>query len=317
MRVLVTGASGFIGRWTCDLLPSLLAGAEVVRAGRRASPDCDVAVDFTNADSIGALVAAARPDVVVHLAGVASPAAAREDPAAAFAVNAGAVALLADAVRAQCPRAHFILAGSGLAYGAAFFDHPEPVRESAPLGPRDLYAATKAAAEVALRPAVEAGLRATVLRLFNIIGPGQSTAYALPKFAAQIAAIEAGRMAPEVRTSRLDEGRDFVDVRDCVRAIASVIAGRTATPGMDVFNIASGSTRIMSEALRDMIALARVPIAVDEHPDEGPAGRALIARGDAGAILAAAGWRAQTPWETTLRDMLDEHRARAHASTQQ
>jgi GDP-4-dehydro-6-deoxy-D-mannose reductase len=311
VRVLVTGASGFIGRWVCELLPSVLGDAMVVCAGRRVSPDCDLVVDLTARDSVEALVESARPDVVVHLAGVASPAAARVDPATAFAVNAGGVALLAEAVRAQYPQAHFILAGSGLAYGATFFDHSEPVREAAPLRPRDLYAATKAAAELALRPAVEAGLRATVLRFFNIIGPGQSTAYALPKFAAQIAAIEAGRIEPKVRTSRLDEGRDFVDVRDAVRAIASVISSRVVAPGADVFNVARGQSRIMGAALRDMIALATVPITVDEHADEGPAGRALIAAGDPGALNAATGWRAETPWDTTLRDMLDEHRVKA------
>lgn len=314
MRVLVTGASGFIGRWTCGLLPSLLGGAAIIRAGRAVSPMCDVAVDFSDRGSVEALVAVARPDAVVHLAGVASPAAAREDPATAFAVNAGAVAILAEIVHAQFPWAHFVLAGSGLAYGATFFDHSEPVRESAPLRPRDLYAATKAAAEIALRPAVEAGLCATILRFFNIIGPGQSTAYALPKFAAQIAAIETGRIEAKVRTSRLDEGRDFVDVRDAVRAVASVISCRAATPGADVFNVARGQSRIMGAALRDMIALAKIPIAIDEHADEGPVGRALIAAGDPAALHAATGWQADTPWETTLRDMLDEHRAKADLS---
>ncbi|KAF0182041.1 MAG: NAD-dependent epimerase/dehydratase [Alphaproteobacteria bacterium] len=317
MRVLVTGTSGFIGRWTCDMLSSLLDDAEIVRAGRRVSPMCDVAVDLVNPESVAALVDATRPDAVVHLAGIASPAMARDNPAETFAVNAGATALLAETLRARCPEAHFVLAGSGLAYGATFFDHDGPVPESAALRPRDIYGASKAAAEAALSPSVEAGLRATVLRFFNIVGPGQSTAYALPKFAAQIAAIEAGRAAPAVRTSRLDEGRDFVDVRDCARAIASVISCRAATPGLVVFNIASGRSRIMGEVLRDMIALARVRITVDEHPEEGPVGRALIARGDACAIRAATGWRAETPWESTLRDMLDEHRAGAQSSAPQ
>lgn len=300
MRVLVTGASGFIGRHVYE---ALAGEAMVTRVGRTASASCDIAVNLGDSMAVGALVETARPNVVVHFAAISAPAVARADIAAAFAVNAGATAILANTVRAHAPQAHFILAGSGLSYGASFFDTALPLPESAPLRPLDVYSSTKVAAEVALGPAIEAGLSVTVLRFFNVIGPGQSIAFAVPSFAARIAAIEAGRAGRVLHTSRLDEGRDFVDVRDAAQAVGAVARG--GAPGHRVFNVSSGRTHLMRAVLDRMLAQSKVRIEVAETLGEG---RPLIASGAPDAIAAAVGWRATIPLDATLADIMQEHR---------
>jgi GDP-4-dehydro-6-deoxy-D-mannose reductase len=298
MRVLVTGASGFIGRAVCARLAA--ADMEIVRVGRTYGPHVDTVVSLreANEDDVRALIADVAPDAVVHLAGVSTGAAARADLAGAYAVNVNATAVLSYAVACAAPDAHFVLAGSGLAYGASFRDVDAPLTEDAPLRPLDAYATTKAAAETAIEP----GVPAAILRFFNVIGPGQSLAFALPAFAKKIAEIERGVRAPVLDTSRLDEARDFVDVADAARAVEGILRHRRK----GVFNVASGVTRPMHDVLAEMIALSPAEIAVNETKGEGPP---LVARGSSAALHAAIGWRAEVAFTSTLAAILDEHRA--------
>lgn len=298
MRVLVTGASGFIGRAVCARLTA--SGAEVIRAGRASGAGVDAVVNFRDEQALRSLVGGAEPDAVVHLAGVSTGAAARADLAGAYAINVEATAALSEAIAILAPEAHFIFAGSGLAYGASFHDAREPLTESASLRPLDDYARTKAAAEEAIEP----GLSVSVLRFFNVIGPGQSLAFALPAFARKIVEIERGVRSPVLDTSRLDEARDFVDIADAARAVESVVQARAT----GVFNVASGVTRPMHEVLGAMIALSPARITVNETKGEGAP---LIARGSPAALRAATGWRAETPFGATLAAILESHRAAA------
>lgn len=301
MRVLVTGASGFIGRAFCAAAPALFPDMALTRAGRRAGPHVDLALNLLDADAVRRTVEAVQPHVILHLAGISSAAAARADLAVAHAVNVGGTAILAEAVRAHAPDAHFVLAGSGLAYGASFRDAAAPLDESAPLKPLDAYAVTKAAAEIALAPSIASGANVTILRLFNMIGPDQSLDFAIPAFARKIAEMERGQRAPVIDTTRLDEARDFVDIRDAVRAIAAVLRGE----GARVFNVASGRTTPMTDVLGALIGMSGVDIAINETRG---AGRPVIARGTPAALEAATGWRAEIPLQQTLADILAAHR---------
>lgn len=301
MRVLVTGASGFIGRAFCAAAPTLVPGIMLTRAGRRAGHDTDVRLNLLDADAVGRVVQAVRPQVILHLAGVSTPVAARADLALAHAVNVGGTAIIAEAMCAYAPDAHFVLAGSGLAYGASFHDAKMPLDESAPLKPLDAYAVTKAAAEIALAPAIASGANVTILRFFNMIGPDQSLNFAIPAFARKIAEMERGQRAPVIDTTRLDEARDFVDIRDAVRAIAAVLSGE----GVRVFNVASGHATPMADVLGALIGMSSVDIAINETR---AAGKPIIARGNPAALEAATGWCGEIPTIQTLGEVLARHR---------
>jgi GDP-4-dehydro-6-deoxy-D-mannose reductase len=88
-----------------------------------------------------------------------------------------------------------LFVSSAEVYGASF-RAGRPLDETAPLSPMNLYAATKAAAEMALVALIPRGLDLVRLRPFNHTGPGQSEAFVIPAFAGQIARIEAGRQKP-------------------------------------------------------------------------------------------------------------------------
>ena len=178
MNILVTGASGFIGRY---LVPRLSEEHEVVALGRpRDEPPVRgegnvVAMDLSRGFDAGLLPKAT--DVVIHLAqaNVTFP----ESASAMFAVNTSATQLLLDYGRRAGAR-QFVLASSGDVYGARL----GLAKESDERRPDSFYAVTKCASEL-LALSYRDYLHPCVLRLFHPFGPGQSNRL-IPKLADRI-----------------------------------------------------------------------------------------------------------------------------------
>ena len=218
-RILVTGASGFVGGWLLRELESRKrsAGLKVIPAGDPDSGEGDF--DVADYDQVAQLIGRVRPTAVIHLAAVAAPADARAAPFRAWQVNFGGTMNLAYAVLASAPDARFVFASSSEVYGASFNDQPgKPILESAALRPVSVYGATKAAADILVGQLAHDGLKSIRFRPFNHTGPGQSDAYVVPAFARQMAEIAAGLRPPTVEVGDRQVYRDFLDVRDVVRA---------------------------------------------------------------------------------------------------
>lgn len=163
MRVLVTGATGFIAS---HLIPSLAgAGHDVIAAGhdptRIRSDATALVLDLATHD----WPTLPEVDAVVHLAQANVPFPDGAD--ALFAVNVAATQRLLEHVRLVGAR-HFIFASSGSVYGTS----ESPLTEGSPLAARDFYSATKVAAE-RFTQAYDQHFGTTVLRLFVPYGPGQ------------------------------------------------------------------------------------------------------------------------------------------------
>ena len=299
-RILVTGSRGFVGRHLMARLRTDLPDAELAEA----------AFDVTDAAAAEAAIRALRPDACVHLAAVAAIPAARRDPERAWRVNLYGTLALARALMAHAPGCVLLFASSADAYGASF-RLGRALDEGAPLAPRNTYAATKAAADLALGAmAAEAGLRVLRLRPFNHTGPGQSSAYVVAAFAEQVARIAAGRQPPVLHVGALDPVRDFLDVRDVCAAYAACLRRADDLAPGTVLNLASGVPRRVGEVLDTLLHLAGVRASVETdaarlRPSDIPA-----ATGDAGLARRLLGWTPAIAWEQTLRDMLDDWRDR-------
>ncbi|WP_336492333.1 GDP-mannose 4,6-dehydratase [Methylobacterium nigriterrae] len=312
-RILVTGANGFVGR---HLLAALAergeAGARVF-AGRQtgAAGSIDqgeaIALDVTDAAQVRSAVKAVQPSVVVHLAAIAALQEARLDPERTFRVNLQGTMHLASAVLREAPGARFLFVGTSEVYGGTFKSHTGPLDEGALLDPTNPYAASKAAADLLIGQMARDGLNAVRLRPFNHTGPGQSEAFVVPAFAAQVARIEAGRQEPVLRVGNLDALRDFLDVRDVADAYLRAIFA-PAIGGGTILNIASGVPRRIGEALDGLRALARVDIRVEPDPTRMRPNDTPLAIGDASRARASLGWTPRIAWETTLADTLDHWR---------
>jgi len=297
--ILVTGASGFVGR---ALLPVL----------RQAFPHADIrdaAVDITDAAAVAATIAAARPDAVVHLAAVAAPGDARADPAKAWRVNLGGSLNVGRAILDTVPECTMLFVSSSEAYGASFRSNT-PLHEREVLAPLGTYGATKAAADLALGAMAAEGLRVIRARPFNHTGPGQSDTYVVPAFAGQVARIAAGLQDPVMQVGALHPLRDFLDVRDVCAAYATILArADTLTPGT-VLNIASGHMRRIGDILQDLLDAAGVTAEIRTQPARLRATDIAEVCGDASLAHRLLDWQPTIPWHQTLNDVLADWKSR-------
>ena len=293
MRILVTGARGFVGRW---LVRELEQHGHTVLQGAR--PELDV----TDRTAVRAALERGSPEAIAHLAAVSFAPDASADPARAFEVNVGGTINLLEAVRAVERPPAVLVTGSSEVYGAP--DTADlPLRESSPLAPRTAYALSKAAQEaVALSYASSYALRLVVTRAFNHSGPGQRPVFVVPAVADRIRALRDGAQ-DAIRVGNTSVRRDFSDVRDVVRAyrllLEGLMDGRLAAGGA-VFNVASGESVAISELIEELCRLAGVqPRTTTDSALVRPDDPAEI-RGDAAALREATGWRP----EHGVREML-------------
>lgn len=302
MKVLVTGAGGFVGG---HLVPALLAdGHEVVGTGL-ATDGALEHLDVTDPKQVDDVVARVMPDRVFHLAGQSSVSHSWKEPALTYEVNAIGTHHLLDALHRHVPDCRVHIAASSDEYGKVPPDDC-PLDESAPLRPVSPYAVSRVAGEWIARMYYESfGLRAVVTRAFMHIGPGQPPSFATADWARQIALIEVGEKEPIVRTGNLEGMREFGDVRDVVRAYRLVI--EQGQPG-DAYNVATGEPHRLGEVLDLLIAMARVPITVETDPAKLRPVDFPVLFGDATKLERLTGWKPEHRLPDTLEGLLDHWR---------
>lgn len=315
MRILITGAAGFVGS---HLLPALTSACgpdiEIVATSKTPGPHRA----YGHVDSLdvqdGAAVAQAierhAPTHVIHLAGLAAPSAANANPRLTWDVHLGSALNLGEAILAHRPGCWLLHAGTGMVYGDSANKSGEPLNEDALLAPVDGYSASKAAADLALGALAHRGLKCIRLRPFNHSGPGQSEAFVLPAFAMQIAMIEAGLAPPLLQVGNLEAERDFLDVRDVVDAYA--LAARqvgSLEPGV-IYNIASGTPRRIGAILESLLARSRVKIDVTHDAARMRPSDLPRIVGNANRAKEALGWSPQRTFDDMVSAVLDDWRVR-------
>lgn len=311
-RVLLTGASGFVGRRLIAALVSRFPGARIVRtdrAGDESSPGEPRTLDILDADAVDALIDEVKPDAVIHLAALAAVQDSIRDPRATWRVNVMGTLEMVMAVQRRAPDCHFLYVSSAEVYGRTAFSG-DPVMEDMPLQPTNPYAASKAAADLLVREAAMRGLHATLVRPFNHTGPGQDDRFVIPAFCSQVARIEKGLQPPEVLVGDLADERDFLSADDVVDLYVRIIAaGRALPPGL-VLNAASGKSRRIGDILDAILAASTTKIAVKVDPSRLRRTRVPRIVGDASRARAVLGWEPVKPFDQMLAETLDYWRGR-------
>lgn len=275
--VLVTGARGFIG---AHLLPVLeAAGHAVVGLGREAGDVADAAT----------WVRLARHDVVVHLAARSFVPDSWKNPAAFLRNNLlGSVGAL-NYCRTHTSRLIFL---SSYLYG-----NPAtlPIAESAPLVATNPYALSKKLCEEACAFYARGfGTDVTILRPFNVYGPGQPEHFLIPSIVRQLSEGNA------IRVMDLEPKRDYVYVGDLAEAVALAIARPSR---FSVLNIGTGQSHSVAEVIDTLQRLKRTALPVtstaERRPDE-----ILDCRADITAARSTLGWAPRVTLEEGLSRIL-------------
>ncbi|MGE0555834.1 MAG: GDP-mannose 4,6-dehydratase [Gemmatimonadales bacterium] len=312
MRVLVTGADGFVGRWlVADLVEHGHHVTGGIRVGGGPPRDLPKAIcnrvdwtefDLLSSESVERIAKTKGLQAVVHLAAVASGVDARQDPGYAWAVNAaGTVRLLEDLARAHpgptAPRV--VLVSTGEVYGSG---PDRPLREDDSTAPASPYAASKLGAEIGgFEVGRRTGLPVLVARAFPHTGPGQSQKYVLPALASRLQT--ARRIAaPVIKTGNLSPVRDYLDARDVASAYRALIERGTVG---EVYNVASGTGRQLEAVVRQMAEMLELRVILE--PDQAllRPNDLLHLVGDATRLRRDTGWAPSIPFEQTLKDLLD------------
>lgn len=279
MRILITGASGFIGA----RLAARLAGEGhelfVLPSPRFGGRRHRLAgVPYTVVSEAGA----ARAELVYHLAGPPMDAAESELER----VIVGGAQRLAAELAAAPPR-RLVIAGSGAEYGSGHRwqeDDADAARPDTALG------AFKRVAAGILR---NAGFASVVLRLFTPYGEGEAPTRLIPSAARAALAGETIRLR-----STGTQTRDYVHINDVVDAFAVAGTGRPLEPGIAI-NIASGKARRAADVARLVAELAGTGAAVEPGPAE-PA-ELRESSGHPGRASALLGWQAHTSLHEGIR----------------
>ncbi|MDA1326345.1 MAG: GDP-mannose 4,6-dehydratase [Proteobacteria bacterium] len=318
MRVLITGAQGFVGRHLVTSLRQKFADsveilATTLKIGEHPVLGAFEALDVTDRAAVSQTIARFQPTHIVHLAGMAAVPAANADPLATWGVHVYGTLNVAFGILEQAPNCALVFVSSGQIYGASA-SAGLPLDETTLLAPVDDYSVTKAAADLALGVQARRGLKCIRLRPFNHIGPGQSEAFVVPAFAMQIARIEAGVAPPIIQVGNLDAERDFLDVRDVTAAYALAVREAPNLPPGVILNIASGVPRRIEEILEQLLALSRVKIAVEHDPARLRPSDLPRIIGDATQARRLLGWSPEHRFEETLAAVLEDCRSAVSVS---
>ncbi|AIJ20664.1 NAD-dependent epimerase/dehydratase family protein [Amycolatopsis methanolica] len=289
MRVLVTGAAGFLGQAVIAAL--LDRGHEPVafirEGGRLPRQQVESAIgDVRDLESLRAVVQSV--DGVCHLAALTRVRESFAGPLWYWRTNVlGTLNLLEVLGRKRPEPARLVLASTAAVYGTP---ETQPISEDAPIAPTNPYGATKAAADLAAANVAATGrLGAISLRAFNIAGavdghPDRDFTRLIPK----VLAVQAG-LAEELGVNGDGTAvRDFVHVADMAHAF--VLAIEACTPGeWRAYNVGSGRETSINDVLAAAEQITGRPVRIKRNP---PANEPRVLLADSRRIREELGWQA-------------------------
>jgi GDP-4-dehydro-6-deoxy-D-mannose reductase len=303
-RCLITGAEGFLG---CHLAEFLVAkGLTVYGTVQGDTRNLDhikdkltlLPCDIVDRQQVEAAIAEAQPEVAYHLAAQSLPVLSWKDPETTFSTNVFGTLNLLEAIRNAGLDPIIVVACSSSEYGFATSEEI-PIKEEKALQPVSPYGISKVAADLLSCLYWHTyGMKVIRIRPFFIVGP-RKTGDVCSDFVRGIVEIEEGQR-DALTVGNLEMVRDFLDVRDAVRALW--VLAEKGDPGA-VYNVCSGVGHSVREILELLVAMAEKPIPIRQDPQAlRPVDEPVII-GD-NSKLCALGWEPQIPLKRALADVL-------------
>lgn len=300
MKVLVTGAGGFVGGHLLKLLVG--HGHEVATLGQGAPKSIPglgghMELDILDREAVETALRDLVPEAVIHLAALSNVPFCWQVPEKAVSVNVCGMLHVLEAFAKVRDGGTFISIGSSDAYGLAA-KAGRPLTEDDVCSPQNPYAISKLCAEqMALQLGKKLGVKVIHTRSFNHFGPGQALGFVVSDFASQIAEIEAGKKAPVLYVGDLSAARDFTYVTDVVAAYAALLE-KDVPAG--TYNVCSGGAVQIQQVLDSLVALSKVQVEVRKDPSRLRPSEVPFFVGDNSKIRKKTGWEAEVSFADGL-----------------
>jgi len=305
MRVLITGATGFVGRYVVSELAN--RGHEVYacmrnQAGSFQAPVINLIFDLTDKSMLFDVMERSQPEGIIHLAAQSVVQEAWRDPIKTIRLNTECTLALIEAAIRFAPRAKVITVGSGEEYGLTG-KLGDPLTEEHACQPQNPYATSKwAAGQLAMQMANREQLNVIHVRPFNHFGPGQSEGFVVSDFASQIARIENFVSSAVIKVGDLSARRDFTDVRDVVDAYVRLMETEV---GSGIYNVCSGIPVMIRDVLDFLISHSKVPIEIQTDPSRLRKSEVPLFVGASNKLNQATGWKPTRKFEDSLFETLE------------
>ncbi len=301
MRILVTGGAGYVGRALIERLARDKAAdlhvLDNLASGEHRLRGLDLAriklhrLDLRDSAAVAALMRDLSPARIFHLAAVHYIPACEAAPGDAVAINvAGTVNLLHSAPN----RPKFIFASTAAVYSPS--DHPH-VENSDGIGPVDIYGLTKLQAERYLEYFHELGrVDAVAVRLFNVVGPGETNPHLVPAIIRQIS-----RGEHTVKLGNLFPQRDYIHVADAAEGFVRLaeVAGEQRAPV--VANLGTGRSYAVRDVVRIIGEVAGTRLDIVQDPARVRTSDRPLLCASTERLHALTGWRPTTDLTDSLR----------------
>jgi len=310
-KYLITGFSGFVSQHFLDFLEKNQKKCEVLGLdinkpkfdiSRYSNIRCSFAeLNLLNSEEVKNVLTSFKPDYILHLASYSSVAFSWQQPVTAFVNNLNIFLNLVDQVRLLKLNCRILSVGSSEEYGAIHKDKL-PLTEDMEVDPLSPYAVARVSQEQLSKIYCTGyNLDIVMTRSFNHIGPGQLEKFAIPSFVKKLLDIKkTGNKF--IAVGNIDIVRDFVDVRDVVRAYFLLL--KNGQKGQ-IYNICSGKGYTLKEILVKLMWQLNLSIALQTDPQlVRPSDNDIIV-GSNEKIKKAIGWQPTITIDDSLSDIIN------------
>jgi len=314
MRILITGATGFVGSHLieyCLTKPNVkLYGTIFSHHSKDELKNIEsvkheiklLKCDLTNKNNVIKVLKEAKPDRIFHLAAQSFVPISWKSPRDTLFNNIVSELNIFEALRGMKLDPVIQIAGSSEEYGLVR-KKEIPIKESNPLRPLSPYAVSKITQDMLASQYYRSNeLKTVITRAFNHTGPRRDKRFVTSWFAYQIASIEAGLQKPVIKVGNLNSYRDFSDVRDMVRAYW--LATEKCQYG-EPYNIGSGKVYQIKEVLNMLLSFSKDEIRIEKDPQLMRPSDVPILQCDYTKFKKATGWKPKIDFKTTLKDTLN------------
>ena len=313
MKLLITGINGFVAKHFLDFLTTQNDGFTILGLGKSTDP-FDIkkypelnltylSIDLLHKNEVGIIIKSFRPDYLLHLASISSVGHSWNHPQESFVNNTNIFLNLVEQIRIENLNCKILSIGSSDEYGIVSKDDL-PIKEACRLNPINPYAVARVSQEMISQIYQKGyGMNIVMTRSFNHIGPGQKEIFAISSFAKQLVNIHAKKTADNtVFVGDISVIRDFVDVRDVVRAYYLLLKhGKNG----EIYNISSGIGISLNDILNKMCEILGITITIKRNdnlirPNDNP-----VLIGDSNKLKNELGWEQSYTINESLVDILN------------